>query len=107
MKGGDHAASLEPGGFGKLVRDIRHIESALGSGVKAIQSSEEPIKKKLAKSVVSATEIPSGSALQIEMLTTKGPGTGISPARMQDLIGKTVKHDIAADVVLNAEDINW
>ena len=30
MKGGDHAASLEPQGFTKMVRDIRHIEDAMG-----------------------------------------------------------------------------
>jgi sialic acid synthase SpsE len=41
------------------------------------------------------------------MLTTKGPGTGISPARMDELLGKMVIKDIAADVVLKDEDINW
>lgn len=107
MKGGDHAASLEPGGFAKLVRDIRHIEAALGSELKAMQASEEAIKKKLAKSVVSAVDIPAGTALSLEMLTTKGPGTGISPARMNELIGKSVLHDISADVVLKDEDIKW
>jgi len=107
MKGGDHAASLEPGGFGKLVRDIRHIEAAMGSGVKDLQASEAPIKKKLAKSVVSAVEIPSGTVLRLDMLTTKGPGTGISPARLQDIIGKKVVRDLPADVVLNDDDIAW
>ena len=53
MKGGDHAASLEPGGFSKLVRDIRHIEAAMGVKTKRIQDSEAPIFKKLAKSIVS------------------------------------------------------
>ncbi|MCF7823719.1 MAG: N-acetylneuraminate synthase family protein [Candidatus Marinimicrobia bacterium] len=107
MKGGDHAASLEPGGFGKLVRDIRHIEEAMGNSIKTVQASEEPIRKKLAKSVVSLVAIPAGSILSRDMLTTKGPGTGISPARMNELIGKTVLHDIAADIVLKEDDINW
>jgi len=30
MKGGDHAASLEPQGFLKMVRDIRHVEMSMG-----------------------------------------------------------------------------
>lgn len=107
MKGGDHAASLEPGGFGKLVRDIRHIEAASGRGVKNIQESERPIMKKLAKSIVSVESISSGTKLTREMLTTKGPGTGISPARMDELIGKSVSKNIPADVVIKAEDINW
>ena len=107
MKGGDHAASLEPGGFGKLVRDIRHIEAAHGSGTKKVQESELPIFKKLAKSIVSISEIKAGTILSREMLTTKGPGNGISPTRMDDLIGKSVKHTIQADVVLKDADIDW
>jgi len=107
MKGGDHAASLEPGGFGKMVRDIRHIEEAMGTGVKKIQDSEAPIFRKLAKSVVSAVDIKEGIVITRDMLTTKGPGTGISPARLDDLIGKTVLRNIPADVVLNDSDIKW
>lgn len=107
MKGGDHAASLEPGGFSKLVRDIRHIESAMGGTTKEVQVSEAPIFKKLAKSVVSLVDLSAGTVLTRDMLTTKGPGTGISPARMGELLGKMVIKDIAADVVLKDEDINW
>jgi len=107
MKGGDHAASLEPGGFAKLVRDIRHIEAAMGGGTKEVQASEAPIFKKLAKSVVSAVAIPAGTTLTRGMLTTKGPGNGISPARLDELIGKRVVREIAADVVLKNEDITW
>jgi len=47
MWGTDHAASVEPAGLSRLVRDIRVVESALGSGYKTRLPSEEPIKKKL------------------------------------------------------------
>ncbi len=107
MKGGDHAASLEPGGFKKLVRDIRHVEDAMGTGVKKVQESEAPIFKKLAKSVVSAVDLKTGTVITRDMLTTKGPGTGISPARLDELIGKTVVRNIPADVVLQEADIQW
>lgn len=107
MKGGDHAASLEPGGFGKMVRDIRHIEAAMGGTEKQVQDSETPIFKKLAKSIVSAVDIPVGTVLTRSMLTTKGPGTGISPTRLDELIGKQVLHDLKEDVVIVSEDIQW
>lgn len=107
MKGGDHAASLEPGGFSKLVRDIRHIEAAMGGPTKQVQDSELPIFKKLSKSIVSLVELEAGTVLTRDVLTTKGPGTGISPARMDELIGKTVIHNISADVVIKDEDIRW
>jgi sialic acid synthase SpsE len=45
--GSDQAASVEPGGLKRLVRDIRTVESALGDGVKKVYDSELPVLKKL------------------------------------------------------------
>ena len=47
MWGSDQAASLEPEGLRKLVRDIRNVNDFLGDGIKKVYESEIPIKKKL------------------------------------------------------------
>lgn len=47
MWGSDHAASVEPGGFTRLVRDIRVVEQAFGTGVKCVYDSELPVMKRL------------------------------------------------------------
>ena len=47
MWGADQAASVEPGGFERLVRNIRVTEVALGDGVKRVYESEQPSLKKL------------------------------------------------------------
>jgi len=47
MWGSDQAASIEPGGLIRLVRDVRVIEAALGDGVKHVYDSELPIKARL------------------------------------------------------------
>jgi sialic acid synthase SpsE len=47
MWGTDQAASVEPGGFVRLLRDIRIIEQAIGDGVKRVYASELPVMKKL------------------------------------------------------------
>ncbi len=47
MWGSDHAASLEPNGITRLVRDIRLIEQSLGDGVKRVFEREQPIIQKL------------------------------------------------------------
>ena len=47
MWGSDHAASLEPNGIMRVIRDIRLVEAALGDGVKSLVPSEIPIMKKL------------------------------------------------------------
>ena len=46
-KGSDHAASVEPQGFIKLVKWIRSVEQAMGDGVKRVWESELPAKEKL------------------------------------------------------------
>lgn len=47
MWGSDHAASLEPNGISRLVRDIRLWEQAKGDGIKRVYEREFPIIKKL------------------------------------------------------------
>ena len=49
MWGSDQAASLEPEGLRKMVRDIRNVKAFMGDGVKKVYDSELPIKKKLRK----------------------------------------------------------
>jgi N-acetylneuraminate synthase len=45
--GSDHAASLEPNGINRLVRDIRLVETSMGDGVKRVLPSEVPVMQKL------------------------------------------------------------
>ena len=47
MWGSDQAASVEPFGFQRLIRDIRAVESALGDGIKVVYDSEIPVQEKL------------------------------------------------------------
>ena len=47
MYGSDQAASLEPQGLVRLVRDLRRIDMIVGDGVKKVWPSEIPIMKKL------------------------------------------------------------
>jgi N-acetylneuraminate synthase len=47
MWGSDHAASLEPNGIARLVRDIRLVETAMGDGIKRVIEREVPIIQKL------------------------------------------------------------
>ena len=46
-KGTDHAASLEPQGLSRLVRDVRAVETAMGTGAKRVLSCELPARAKL------------------------------------------------------------
>jgi len=107
MRGPDHAASLEPRGLELLVRNIRNIEAAMGSPEKRILESEKPVRERLAKSVVAACDIPAGVEITPEMLTVKGPGSGISPRFLPLLVGVVVQKDIPADTLIPKEVLNW
>ena len=109
MKGGDHAASLEPCEFAKLCRDIHDIASALGVPQKNIQPSEHACFLKLTKSIVSARYIAKGSFFTVCDLTVKGPGADarhISPLYMEELVnGGWATEDIAADIRISKRQV--
>jgi sialic acid synthase len=105
MKGGDHAASLERAGLERLIRDVHLLEDALGDGVKVMRLSEVPCFRKLSKSCVSAVDIAGGTVITRDMLTTKGPGSGISAMFLEHLVGKKTARDLEADIVLYDADI--
>ena len=107
MKGPDHAASLEPPGLSRLVRNIRAIEGAMGSRTKSIQENEKAIRTKLAKSVVTTVDIPKGATITREMLTVKGPNSGLPPKYISILPGKKAATDIPADTIVVEAMIEW
>ena len=57
MWGSDQAASVEPQGMQKLVRDIRDIEQAMGDGVKRVYDSELGAMKRLRRARPAATTL--------------------------------------------------
>jgi sialic acid synthase SpsE len=107
MPGPDHPASLEPGGLRRLVRDIRNIESAMGSPEKALLESEAPNRERLAKSVVAACDISAGTRIALSMLAVKGPGNGISPRFLPRLEGVVAQTDIKSDTLIPIEALEW
>jgi len=107
LPGPDHAASLEPIGLKKLVRDIRQIEAAIGTGEKCIVDAERPVRSRLGKSVVAAEHIAAGSTLKQDMLVAKSPGDGISPNHLAQLIGRVAAVDVEADALLPIEALAW
>ena len=88
LPGPDHKASLEPDELKAMVRAIRNVEIAMGDGIKRPSPSELKNRPIGRKSIVAARPIASGEAFSAENLTTKRPGTGISPMRWDELLGK-------------------
>jgi sialic acid synthase SpsE/sugar phosphate isomerase/epimerase len=98
MDGPDHAASLEPQGFKKLVRDIRQVGIALGTGEEKFMSRGEILNREvLGKSLVAVRDIQPGEVITSDLVTVKGPALGISPQHYPELIGRQAARFIEAD----------
>lgn len=97
MEGPDHKASLEPDELRSMVSAIRNIELALGTGHKEISASERKNIEIARKSIVAACDIKKGELLTEENLTAKRPGTGISPMRWKEVLGKVATRDYSEE----------
>ncbi|HUM16426.1 MAG TPA: N-acetylneuraminate synthase [Candidatus Nitrosotalea sp.] len=95
LPGPDHQASLLPDELRALVTAIREVESALGDGVKRPAPSELPVREVARKSLVAARDLPAGRVLTREDLDVLRPGTGLSPAALPTVVGRTTRHAIA------------
>jgi N,N'-diacetyllegionaminate synthase len=100
LPGPDHQASLEPLELSDMVAAIRNIEVALGDGIKRVTPSEAINKPVVRKSLVASRPIKAGEIFTAENLTSKRPGTGISPMRWDDFLGKKALRDFAADELI-------
>jgi N,N'-diacetyllegionaminate synthase len=101
LPGPDQKASLEPQELKAMVTAIRNIEIALGDGVKRLTPSEARNKPVARKSLVASRAIKAGESFTAENITAKRPGTGISPMRWDEVIGRKSRRDFAIDELID------
>ena len=100
LPGPDHVASLEPDELRAMVEGIRNIEKAVGDGVKRPTASELKNKHVARKSIVARRYIQKGQLFSEDNLAVKRPGTGISPMRWDDVIGRVAIRDFDEDELI-------
>ncbi|MBS8230189.1 N-acetylneuraminate synthase [Marinobacter salarius] len=100
LPGPDHRASLEPDELKAMVVGIRNIEKAMGDGIKRPGPSELKNKPIARKSLVAALAIRKGEPFTAENLVAKRPGTGISPMRWDEVLGRTAPRDFEEDELI-------
>lgn len=100
LAGPDHRASLEPDEFREMVTAIRHIEAALGDGVKTPAAAERKNMPVARKSLVAARDIRKGEIFTMENIAIKRPGTGTSPMQYWNWLGRTAEQDYKKDQML-------
>lgn len=100
MVGPDHKASIEPYELKEMVKSIRHIEEALGTGIKKPCETELENLHIARKSIVASRNIAKGETFTADNVVPRHAGKGISPARWYDVIGKVAKRDFIEDEMI-------
>ena len=103
--GMDNQMAMEPGPLKELVRKCKMIRLALGTKERVLQPDELKQRENMRRSVVVTRDIQAGERLSRNDLDVKRPGTGISPERLESIIGCVVNRDIESDSVLLESDL--
>ena len=100
LPGPDHKASLEPDELKAMVVAIRNIEQAMGNGIKRPSPSEAKNMPIARKSLVAARTIHAGEMFSETNIAVKRPGTGMSPMRWDEVMGRKAPRDFSADELI-------
>lgn len=103
LTGNDHYHAMDPIDAKRILKGIENLDMIRGNGDLKCLESEQTARQNARRSVVSYGDISKGTVITEAMLTFKRPGTGISPDRIKDIIGKTAMVDIADDTILSKD----
>ena len=106
LPGPDHKASLCPDDLRTMVKSIRFIEQALGDSNKKITTSEQENIAIARKSIVAKQNIATGEIFSEHNLTTKRPGTGLSPMLWDQLIGSIADKNYDRDDLISGDSLS-
>ncbi len=106
LPGPDHAASLEPAAFGELVTAVRQAHACLGDGVKAPRPGEGEMRRVARRSLVTARPLAAGQVIGPADLDALRPADGISPLRLDEVVGRRTVRDLDRRTALQADDLD-
>ncbi len=91
--GPDHAASLDPRAFKHYVSTLREAFTALGSGKKEPQPSEQNVKSVARRSIFALRAIEKGEIFSFDNLVSLRPEGTVGAEMIFDLVGKPAKRE--------------
>ncbi|WP_407432133.1 N-acetylneuraminate synthase family protein [Methanobrevibacter sp.] len=101
LPGNDHSHSMDPEDVMIFKTNIGFLSQIKGMKNKQPLICESSAKRDARKSIVLTKNIKKGDVITSDIITFKRPGIGISPARIDDVVGKTALVDIAEDTIID------
>jgi N-acetylneuraminate synthase len=107
MFGPDVPASITMEELRQLVDGVRFVERMRAHPVDkdAVAHDMAPLRAIFTKSLVARTPLTAGTVLTEAHLAAKKPGTGIPAEQLPDVIGRTLRRDVALDEVIREDDL--
>lgn len=105
LLGNDHYHAGDPDDFKKAVKNFEWLEQVLGSPEKTVLACERIPRREARRSLVLTRDMKAGEVLAEKDLMAKRPGTGISPAYSDIVIGRRILKDLQEDTILTWEMI--
>lgn len=100
LKGNDHYHAMDCNDARKIIDGLEFIKKIKGSESKECLESENISRMNARRSIVANVNISKGTVITEEMVTFKRPGIGISPADLDNVLGKKAAIDINEDSIL-------
>jgi N-acetylneuraminate synthase len=105
LRGPDHKISLEPHELSRLIRDIRVADQAVGRQNRSLLRGEILNRELFGKSLIAANDLSKDTRVTREMVNIQGPGKGLPPSRIDELIGTVMRRDLKKEHFFLEEDI--
>jgi N,N'-diacetyllegionaminate synthase len=99
---GDHKLSMDPNDLVELVKDVRQIESLLGSYGNPLQGEKEA-RRIMRRSLYASRDIKAGEIISDDMCIALRPADGMEPKEIYNIYGKIAVVDIPKDGLLKPE----
>ena len=104
--GMDNQMALEPDEMCQMVTNCHNVQKALGSKERIVMQAEMDQRKQMRRSITVMKDLKAGHKLHKNDLDVKRPGTGLSPDKLNEIIGKTIAVDVRMDTLILREDIS-
>ncbi|GAB6094284.1 N-acetylneuraminate synthase family protein [Desulfatiferula olefinivorans] len=106
MDGPDHKISLEPFELKRMVRDISVSDQAMGKEQRFLLRGEVLNRELFGKSLHARCDIGKGEIITRDMVSVIGPGKGLPPSKLDQLVGTRTVRAIPKGAFFSEEDIN-
>jgi len=102
----DHALSADPSELTRLAALVRGAKDILGDGAKSEAIADRESARAVRRSAVAARDLAAGALLAAADIDYVRPGSGVSPARAGELIGRRLRRALRRHEQIRLEDLS-